>query len=146
LILGIVLTIIGGVGTLNMGSLTYDYIVVTSMGFITPSTLLPSLIFFDALALAALIGGVMIIFSSRPRPAQTTVTPIQRLRKRRTTSATSTSKRYSAQFRAEAVRMVVADQKTIAEVARNLAVSPSTLRRWVASQRSADSGHASSST
>jgi transposase-like protein len=41
------------------------------------------------------------------------------------------AKRFPAQFKAEAVQMVVTTGKTITEVARSLEVSPQGLGRWV---------------
>lgn len=45
------------------------------------------------------------------------------------------SRRFSKQFKAEAVQMVVATGKTIAEVAKSLGVSPQGLGKWVAVYR-----------
>ena len=49
----------------------------------------------------------------------------------------SRSRRFSAQFKAEAVQMVVTTQKTITEVARSLDISPQGLGKWVAAYRAA---------
>ena len=51
------------------------------------------------------------------------------------TSSPGGSRRFSAQFKAEAVQMVVTTEKMIAEVARSLGVSPQGLGRWVAKYR-----------
>ena len=45
------------------------------------------------------------------------------------------SRRYSPQFKAEAVQMVVMTGKSISEVARGLGVSPQGLGKWVAKYR-----------
>ena len=45
------------------------------------------------------------------------------------------SRRFTKQYKAEAVQMVVATGKTIAEVARSLGISPQGLGKWVAAYR-----------
>jgi len=47
----------------------------------------------------------------------------------------SRPRKYSVQFKAEAVQMVVTTGKTIAEVARSLDVSPQGLGKWVSKYR-----------
>jgi transposase len=44
-------------------------------------------------------------------------------------------RRYSPQFKAEAVQLVVATEKTVAEVARDLGVNDTTLGNWVKAWR-----------
>ncbi|MEU8718706.1 transposase [Streptomyces sp. NPDC048663] len=41
------------------------------------------------------------------------------------------SKRYSAEFKRDAVALALSSQKTVTEVARDLGVSPEGLRGWV---------------
>jgi transposase-like protein len=50
-------------------------------------------------------------------------------------SGSGVSRRFSAQFKAEAVQMVVTTKKTITEVAKSLGVSPQGLGRWVKAYR-----------
>ena len=45
-------------------------------------------------------------------------------------------RRFSAKFRAEAVERAAAPGATVAGVARELAVSPTTLRRWIQAHES----------
>jgi len=43
----------------------------------------------------------------------------------------NTSKRYSAEFKRDAVALALSSEKTVTEVARDLGVSPEGLRGWV---------------
>lgn len=43
----------------------------------------------------------------------------------------NTSKRYSDEFKRDAVELALSSDKTVTEVARNLGVSPESLRGWV---------------
>jgi len=54
-----------------------------------------------------------------------------------TNNGARSARRYSTQFKAEAVQMVVTTNKTVAEVARSLGVSAQGLGRWVAQYRTA---------
>ena len=53
-------------------------------------------------------------------------------------SSQSSPRRFSVQFKAEAVQMVVMSDKTITEVARSLDVSPQALGKWVAKYKAAN--------
>ena len=50
-------------------------------------------------------------------------------------------KKYEAEFREGAVRIVVETRKPIAQVARDLGVNEGTLGNWVAQARAAREGH-----
>ncbi|MFF9323013.1 transposase [Streptomyces sp. NPDC014735] len=54
----------------------------------------------------------------------------------------NTSKRYTAEFKRDAVALVHSSGKTVTEVAREIGVSPEGLRNWV-NQDSADRGQGS---
>ena len=54
-------------------------------------------------------------------------------------SKSNFSKRYTAEFRRDAVELALASDKTVTEVARGLGVSPESLRGWV-KQAKADRG------
>jgi transposase len=54
-------------------------------------------------------------------------------------SKSNFSKRYTAQFQRDAVEMTLASDKTVTEAARDLGVSPESLRGWV-KQAKADRG------
>ncbi|WP_443045196.1 transposase [Streptomyces sp. NBC_00145] len=43
----------------------------------------------------------------------------------------NTSKRYTAEFKRDAVALALSSAKTVTEVARDLGVSPEGLRNWV---------------
>lgn len=45
-------------------------------------------------------------------------------------SGESTRRRYSAEFRAEAVRLVASGERSQAEVARNLGIGSATINKW----------------
>lgn len=49
--------------------------------------------------------------------------------------ASSKRRRFSAQFKAEAVQLVVQDDRPIVEVARELQINPGTLGNWVLKYR-----------
>lgn len=51
----------------------------------------------------------------------------------------NTSKRYTAEFKRDAVALVYSSSKTVTEVARDIGVSPEGLRNWV-NQDKADRG------
>ncbi|MDX2649739.1 transposase [Streptomyces sp. NPDC055722] len=51
----------------------------------------------------------------------------------------NTSKRYTAEFKRDAVALVRSSEKTVTEVAREIGVSPEGLRNWV-NQDKADRG------
>ncbi|GAA1935898.1 transposase [Streptantibioticus ferralitis] len=46
-------------------------------------------------------------------------------------SKSNMSKRYSAEFKRDAVELALSSDKTVTEVARDLGVSPESLRGWV---------------
>ncbi|WP_372497146.1 transposase [Streptomyces shenzhenensis] len=46
------------------------------------------------------------------------------------------SKRYTAEFKRDAVALVLSSEKRVTEVARDLGVSPEGLRGWVKQRRS----------
>ena len=51
----------------------------------------------------------------------------------------NTSKRYTAEFKRDAVALALSSEKTVSEVARDIGVSPEGLRNWV-NQDKADRG------
>jgi transposase len=50
----------------------------------------------------------------------------------------STRRRFTQEYRAQAVACVIGDHRTIAEVARNIGVHPLTLGNWVKKARASD--------
>ena len=52
--------------------------------------------------------------------------------------ATSSRRRFSPQFKAEAVQLVLQSDRSIAEVAGELAITPGTLGNWVNKHRQAN--------
>jgi transposase len=54
-------------------------------------------------------------------------------------SKSNFSKRYTAEFKRDAVELALSSDKTVTEVARDLGVSPESLRGWV-KQAKADQG------
>ncbi len=57
-------------------------------------------------------------------------------------SKSNFSKRYTAEFKRDAVQLALASDKTVTEVARDLGVSPESLRGWV-KQAKTDRGEGS---
>jgi hypothetical protein len=117
---------------------------MSTSGVDVPAALILSTVFISALALGTLTGGIVAMRSSRAltfllsvasgdRPQQGLSRPVRSGRKG--------SKRYSPQFKADAVQMVVTSTKTVAEVARSLGANPSTLGKWVARHRAEHSDH-----